>query len=143
MRICRLPDGTEGWVKAAYRRLTSKPAKLIVTEPDPGRTLTRLTAELEESRRAFAEPAAAIEALKSETETLESGQLDESRTLAGRIAGAERPLRAARKAQYKGSLPLTWVAGCDRAVPDSSAFIVGLWWVDHRSRKRHGGIRVY
>ena len=22
-------------------------------------------------------------------------------------------------------------------------FLLGLWWVDQRSRKRHGGIRIY
>jgi hypothetical protein len=24
-----------------------------------------------------------------------------------------------------------------------AGFLGGLWWVDHRSRKRHGGIRIY
>jgi len=22
-------------------------------------------------------------------------------------------------------------------------FLFGLWWIDYRSRKRHGGIRIY
>jgi hypothetical protein len=24
-----------------------------------------------------------------------------------------------------------------------AGFVGGLWWVDQRSRKRHGGIRIY
>ena len=46
------------------------------------------------------------------------------------------------KEQYRGSVPLTWVAGVI-ALCLVVGFLVGLWWVDHRSRKRHGGIRIY
>ena len=46
------------------------------------------------------------------------------------------------KERYKGSLPLRWVAGAT-AVCLIGGFLLGLWWVDHRSRKRHGGIRIY
>ena len=39
-------------------------------------------------------------------------------------------------------LPLTWVAA---ALPVMliGGFLLGMWWVDHRMRKRHGGIRIY
>ena len=54
----RLPDGAEGWVKAAYL-VDEKPAKLIVAETSAERDA--LIAELEETKQAFAAPAATIE----------------------------------------------------------------------------------
>jgi hypothetical protein len=47
-----------------------------------------------------------------------------------------------RQAQYQYSLPLTWVAGA-MAVCLIAGILGGMWWLDYRSRKRHGGIRVY
>ena len=46
------------------------------------------------------------------------------------------------KERYKGSLPLRWVGGAT-AVCLVAGFLLGLWWVDRQSRKRHGGIRIY
>jgi len=46
------------------------------------------------------------------------------------------------KKQYRGSLPLTWVAGAI-GVCLVAGFLFGMWWVDRRSRIRHGGIRIY
>jgi hypothetical protein len=39
-------------------------------------------------------------------------------------------------------MPLQWVAGAVGAC-FVGGFILGLWWVDRRSRRRHGGIRIY
>ncbi len=44
--------------------------------------------------------------------------------------------------RYKGSLPVTWVAAAT-GVCLLVGFLVGIWWVDMRMRKRHGGIRIY
>ncbi|MCJ7591268.1 MAG: hypothetical protein MUO51_07935, partial [Woeseiaceae bacterium] len=46
------------------------------------------------------------------------------------------------KDQYKGSLPLSWVA-IATAVCLIGGILLGMWWVDRRSRIRHGGIRIY
>ena len=132
-----LEDGTQGYVKAAYV-VTDPPAKLIVNE-----TLAeteRLRAELEEQKRAFAEPAAAIESLKAEKASLQS-DLDATRTRADELEDENNRYQR-RAAQYQYSLPLTWVLGAI-GVCLIAGFIGGLWWVDHRSRKRHGGIRIY
>ena len=53
----RLPDGDEGWVKAAYL-VFEKPAKLIVVETTAERD--RVVAELEQLKLSSAEPAATI-----------------------------------------------------------------------------------
>lgn len=133
----RLADGTEGYVKAAYV-VFEPPAKLIVNQAQA--EVERLTTELEEAKAAFAEPAAVIDSLKAETSTLQS----DLETARGRVdeleeANARYQSRAER---YQYSLPYTWVGGAI-ATCLIAGFLFGLWWVDHRSRKRHGGIRIY
>jgi SH3 domain protein len=133
----QLPDGTQGYVKAAYL-VYDKPAKLIVSETQA--EVDRLTAELEEARRAFAEPAATIDRLKGDATALQ-GDLDDSRSRVDELE-KENASHRSRAERYQYSLPVTWVAGAI-GVCLIAGFIVGLWWVDHRSRKRHGGIRIY
>jgi SH3 domain protein len=133
----RLPDGTEGWVKAAYL-VDEKPAKLIVAEITAERDA--LLAELETTKRAFAEPAAAIQALQDEAATYDA----ELAAANERIVELEANLAAVQgvKEQYRGSLPLNWV-GIAIAVCLIGGILLGMWWVDRRSRLRHGGIRIY
>ena len=133
----RLPDGAEGWVKSAYL-VDEKPAKLIVAETIAERD--QLVAELEETRQAFAEPAALIDELRSENTNL-SGQLQNVQSQVDALQ-AENASIQGLKDEYRGSVPLKWVGGVI-AVCLVVGFLGGLWWVDHRSRKRHGGIRIY
>ena len=133
----QLPDGTQGYVKAAYL-VYDKPARLIVSQTQA--EVERLTAELEESRRAFAEPAAVIDKLKADAAALQD-DLDTNRV---RVEELEKENAAyqSRAARYQYSLPVSWVGGAI-GVCLIAGFLFGLWWVDHRSRKRHGGIRIY
>ncbi len=133
----QLPDGVQGYVKAAYL-VDEKPAKLIVAETIAERDA--LAAELEETRQAFAGPAATIQGLKDEATELTS-QLDTAESQVAELQEENASIRG-MKERYKGSLPLRWVAGAT-AVCLIGGFLLGLWWVDHRSRKRHGGIRIY
>jgi SH3 domain protein len=133
----RLPDGTSGYVKAAYL-VDEKPAKLIVAETSQERDA--LAAELEETKRAFAGPAATIQSLKDEADALTQKLMNaesEVETLAAENASIQ-----GMKERYKGSLPLSWV-GAAIGVCLIGGFLSGLWWVDHSSRKRHGGVRIY
>lgn len=133
----RLPDGTEGYVKAGFL-VSDRPAKLIVAETMAERD--RIAGELEEARRAFAAPAATIDALRQEAADLES-RLEASETRLAEVTDENDGLRQ-RQAQYKHSMPMQWVAGATGACL-LGGFLLGLWWVDHRSRRRHGGIRIY
>ncbi|MDH3266984.1 MAG: TIGR04211 family SH3 domain-containing protein [Gammaproteobacteria bacterium] len=133
----RLPDGTEGYVKAGFL-VANKPAKLIVAETQA--EVDRLSAELEETKRAFAAPAATIDVLKQETADLRA-RLDTSEANASELSEQNASLRG-RQSQYKNSMPLQWVAGAV-VICLVGGFMLGIWWVDHRSRKRHGGIRIY
>jgi SH3 domain protein len=132
-----LPDGTTGHVKAGFL-VDSKPAKLIVAETLA--EVDRLTAELEETRQAFAAPAATIDTLRSEVDDLES-RLEASEANNSELSDENMSLRE-RQARYTRTVPLQWVGGAVLAFL-IGGFLLGLWWVDHRSRKRHGGIRIY
>ena len=133
----QLPDGTQGYVKAGFL-VDRKPAKLIVAETQA--EVERLTAELEETKRAFAAPAATIDALRQEAADLQV-RLDSSEATAAELSEDNERLRG-RQAQYKYTLPLQWVAGAVGACL-VGGFLLGLRWTDYRSRKRHGGIRIY
>ncbi len=133
----RLPDGTEGWVKAAYL-VDEKPAKLIVAETVAERDA--LSAELESTKQAFAEPAAAIDRLEGEVGEL-SAQLDAARAQVTDLEEENASIRGLKE-QYRGSVPITWVGGVT-LVCLVVGFLGGVRWVDYRSRKRHGGIRIY
>jgi hypothetical protein len=132
-----LPDGTQGYVKAAYL-VTEKPAKLIVAETQA--RVEELEAELAETKQAFAVPGATITRLEqqlAENESLLSASQEEVADLHSVNENYRR-----RHEQFKTSLPITWVLVALVACL-LGGFLAGLWWVDHRSRKRHGGIRVY
>ena len=133
----RLPDGTAGYVKAAYL-VDEKPAKLIVAETMAERDALR--AELEETKQAFAGPAATIQGLKDEAADL-SSKLETAQEEIDTLKEENADIQG-MKERYKGSLPLSWVGGAT-GVCLVVGFLLGLWWVDYRSRKRHGGIRIY
>ena len=133
----QLPDGTQGYVKAAYI-VYDKPAKLIVSETQA--EVDRLTGELESARQAFADPAATIDRLEAEATTMQ-GDLDQTRSQVAELE-TEVTSHRNRAERYQYSLPLTWVVGAI-GVCLIAGFIGGLLWVDRRSRKRHGGIRIY
>ena len=133
----RLPDGTEGWVKSAYL-VDEKPAKLIVAETIAERDA--LAAELDSARQSFAEPAAAIGRLEAEVGGLTS-QLGAAQAQVDELQQENASIRGLKE-QYRGSVPIKWVGGAI-VLCLVIGFIAGLRWVDYRSRKRHGGIRIY
>ena len=133
----RLPDGVEGWVKAAYL-VDEKPAKLIVAETIAERDA--LIAELEQTKQSFAAPAATIEQLRGETADL-TARLDASQSQVSELQDEIASIEGL-KAQYRGAVPLKWVGGAI-VVCFVLGFLAALWWSDRQSRKRHGGIRIY
>ena len=132
-----LPDGTIGYVKAAYL-VFDKPAKLIVNETQ--QAYEGLQSEMTELKAAFATPAATIESLRQQLAAQQS-TLEENAARLDKLVDENENLRN-RHEQFKYSLPWSWVAGA-MGVCLLGGFLCGLWWLDHRSRKRHGGIRIY
>ena len=133
----RLPDGAEGFVKAAYLVL-DKPAKLIVSETAAENEA--LKKELEDTKSAFADPSATIASLRERLASAEATSADAMGQVTTMTAQLDE-LRG-RQDQYRYSVPLTWMGGA-AFVCLLAGFLFGLWWVDHRSRKRHGGVRIY
>jgi SH3 domain protein len=132
-----LPDGTRGYVKAGFL-VDQKPAKLIVAETQA--EIDRLNAELTELRQSFAAPAATIDSLRAQVADLES-RLATSEATAAELQEENTDLREIQ-AKNQVLVPLKWVAGV-ATVCVVAGLLFGLWWTDHRSRKRHGGIRIY
>jgi len=133
----QLPDGVQGYLKAGYL-VFEKPAKLIVAETQAENE--NLVQQLADTKQAFAAPAAAIAALESDLAERQAA-LDESTAKAEALADENDRFRR-RQDDSKYTVPLPWVAGA-LGVCLLAGFLVGLWWVDYRSRKRHGGIRIY
>jgi len=133
----QLPNGAQGYVKAAYL-VDDKPAKLIVAETKA--ESDRLRSELEALRQQFAGPAATIASLEHEVAELKENLVSTQARIT-QLDTQNVGLRG-RQSQYKYSLPLQWVAGA-LGVCLVGGFLFGLWWVDQRSRRRHGGIRIY
>jgi hypothetical protein len=115
-----------------------KPAKLIVAEITAERDT--LLAELEETKQAFAAPAATIESLKNDALAFDARLAEATAKIA--VLEEENASIRGLKEQYRGSLPLSWVA-IAIGVCLISGILLGMWWVDRQSRKRHGGIRIY
>ena len=133
----RLPDGVEGYVKAAYL-VFDKPAKLIVAETQA--TVDRLQKELQETKDAFAAPSATIESLRQQLESTRA-EADASTAEVAALTSELGEYRG-RQDQYKYSLPFKWVGGA-MFVCLLAGFLFGVWWIDSRIRRRHGGVRVY
>ena len=133
----RLPDGEQGHVKAAYL-VSEKPARLIVSEMRSANE--KLRQEIESTKAAFASPAATIEGLQQQVAE-KTAALDNSTARVAELS-AENDAYQDRYSQYKYSLPFRWVGGAI-FVCLLSGFLAGLWWVDYRSRQRHGGVRIY
>jgi SH3 domain protein len=133
----QLPDGTRGYVKAGFL-VDQKPAKLIVAETLS--EIDRLNAEIEEMRQSFAAPAATIDTLRAQVADLES-RLAMSEASAAELREENTNLREIQ-AKNQILVPLKWVGGVAAACV-VAGLLFGLWWTDHRSRKRHGGIRIY
>ena len=133
----RTPEGEEGWVRSAFL-VADKPAQLRVAE---------LTAELDQVRAELA----ATEAARVEAVTSTSRMNEElSRKLAAADAVQDEFARlkvdneafVALVDQYRGALPVPWVAGA-LVVVFASGLLAGIWWLDRSIRRRFGGHRIY
>lgn len=131
----RATDGVEGWVKAGFL-MNDRPAVLRVAEVEAKQS--ELDAELESIAAERETNSQQLASLKSKvdeaTERLQAVQAEN--------LGLQQENQAFQKRFSTPSVPLTWTLG-GALFALFAGFFLGLLWVDHRSRKRHGGIRVY
>ena len=133
----RVADGTEGYVKAAYL-VTEKPARLIVQQTVAEKDA--LAAELARMKEELADPLSQIELLEARLAERRAAA-DEAEIVINDLVARNEQLEK-RSAMYKYNLPWQWVVGTS-VVCLLAGVLLALWLTDHRSRKRHGGFRIY
>lgn len=133
----RLPDGTEGYVKAGFL-VDDKPARLVVDETR--NALAQTQASLDALREEYSGSAARIEGLESDL----SGARDALTELRAEYDAAVAANEAYERKMRLYGLSLPWpIALGSVLVALMLGFVGGFWWIDSRSRKRHGGFRIY
>lgn len=135
--LVKTADGKEGWAKSAYL-ITEKPARAQLLE---------LQAELK-TLRDSAEPdklelASLQEQLQTIGQELEQSQVEAS-VRAERLEQLEQENAEYRQQLGIGEWKMPWkwaAAGVGFSL--LAGIALGIWLFDSRSRKRHGGFRIY
>ncbi|MEL7023844.1 MAG: TIGR04211 family SH3 domain-containing protein [Pseudomonadota bacterium] len=133
----RLPDGTEGWVKAGFL-VEDPPARFIVAEVTERADAVQaeLDALQQSSAGALGRVADLERQLTEAQTTLETAQVERDASL--------EELQSLRDRMRAYGFSLPWpVALGGLVVALLLGFAGGFWWIDSRSRKRHGGFRIY
>ncbi len=133
----QLPDGDAGWVKSLY---------LVEKEPARSRVI-----KLEKEAAAAVEKASLLEkkladreAELQELQSTKAGSDEQEQAIQGELKSLRinnQDLQS-RLGAYAGSIPVTWFLFC-LVVALVCGFIGGWYFIDSRSRARHGGYRIY
>jgi SH3 domain protein len=133
----RIADGREGWVRTTFL-VDEPPPRLRVETVENERD--RTAADLEKLRGRFNQQKSKLSELEGKISANEAGVQAEQEEL--------EQLRAAnddldeRLETYRYSLPIFWfLIGIILSL--GAGVFAGWWWLDNRSRMRHGGFRVY
>ncbi len=133
----RLENGGQGWVRATFL-VSEEPARRRLARVEAERE--RLAAELAGYRDGKESVAARLAALAQRASAAEA-QLG-SRTAELEALRAATAADRAQLAQQRFNVPLRWAL-----LAATLALFLGIglsaWWIDRRSRKRHGGFRIY
>jgi SH3 domain protein len=140
----RTMDGTVGWTKAGFL-INSKPARAMVIE------LTAENDQLKESLRLkqqqISEHETLLQNLKDQEQQANSelqGQLENTEGIVAaldRIQRENERLRA-QQGHFGNMVPVKW-ALVAAGITFISGIIAGIALFDYRSRRRHGGFRIY
>jgi uncharacterized protein YgiM (DUF1202 family) len=135
--LVKTADGKEGWAKSGYL-ITEKPARTRLVE---------LQTEFEALKNSVEpdklELARLQEQLQSTGQELEQSQVDAS-ARAARLEQLEQENADYREQLGIGDWKMPWRWAMVGIVFSLFAGIVlGMLWFDSRSRKRHGGFRIY
>lgn len=135
--LVKTTDGKQGWAKAGYL-ISERPARARLQE---------LETELQ-ALRAVAEPAQAELAKAQEQASDLTRKLQQSqRELSERGATIEQlewDIGEYKQQLGIGDWKVSWRwAAMAVLLAMLAGVILGIWWLDRRSRKRHGGFRIY
>ena len=135
----RTEDGVEGWTKSLFL-MDEKPARLQLAALEKQRD--SLQKKLENARRLLGETKQRTAGLKEQLDKTTQDARDSLEATAQlRAEHAEMQERLARQEKTR-MIPLNWsLFGVLGSLV--LGFIGGIAWFDYRSRKRHGGYRIY
>ncbi len=135
--LVKTTDGKEGWAKTAYL-ITEKPARTQLVELQ-----AEFKALQDSVGPAKLELASLQEQLQITGQELEQSQVDAS-ARAARLEKLEQENAEYRQQLGVGEWKMPWRWAMVGIVFSLFAGIVlGMLWFDSRSRKRHGGFRIY
>lgn len=135
LTFVRLADERTGWVRGAYLQEAEPALRRIAGIEQENE---RLTAELDvlraqDSGQELARLQAAVAEAVTRAESAEAEQL----RLQAEISGLQDDLQS-----LQGAVPLRWL-GVGVAIALLLGIIAAWRWFDYRSRRRHGGFRIY
>jgi len=135
--LVKTEDGQEGWAKATYL-VSEKPARAQLAEVQA--ELEKLRASTAPAQEQLRELRAKVEALSQES----AARQQEAEAGAQRVAELEAQNQeyAERLSIGGWRVPWRWAAAA-MALTLVGGLLAGTWWFDYRSRKRHGGLRIY
>ena len=140
----RAKDGTEGWTKAGFL-IQQKPARTQLAELQQQHEL--LTSKLEQSEANLKKSRIELDNLKHQEQQANTELQDQLANTEGVVAALDRiqqenEVLRNNQDQMFSTIPLNW-----GLIAAGSAFVLGIIagivLFDYRSRKRHGGYRIY
>jgi len=133
----RIADGREGWVRTTFL-VDEPPPRLRVETVENERD--RTAADLEKLRGRFNQQKSKLSELEGKISANEAGVRAEQEEL-DQLRAANDDLDE-RLETYRYSLPIFWfLIGIILSL--GAGVFAGWWWLDSRSRMRHGGFRVH
>lgn len=133
----RLPDGQTGWVKSLYI-VDEEPARTRLNKLEQDNT--NLTAMVETLRAQIADKQARIDELEGDEDST-VGKLVAAQAELDELRDANTSLQSSLDS-YGNSVPLSWLLLGTLLALGLGGFC-GWYFIDSRSRARHGGYRVY
>jgi uncharacterized protein YgiM (DUF1202 family) len=133
----RTRDGVEGWTKAAFL-VSEKPARQKLNELESRSAETEKALELAQAELATTQET--LTGFQTRANQVAAALREKDQEL-GRLRADNANYRS-RLGESRVSVPVDW-ALIAAGITLILGFIGGLLWFDYRSRRRHGGFRIY
>ena len=139
------PNGA--WAQTADDQQDDVNSAYLVADEPAQRKVSEVEAALGLTREELTRAQAARQAVESRTERLgqhSQASADTSAAVLDTLTRLKREADSyeARMDDYRGSVPIAWVASA-LLVALVGGFLAGMWWFGFLSRRRHGGFKIY
>jgi SH3 domain protein len=141
----RTQDGTEGWTKAGFL-IREKPARAQLVEMQQQHD--SLASQLKQSEEQLMNTRSELDSLRTQQEEANAAMQDQLANTEGVVAALDKiqqeneALRNNQGRLINATIPLNW-----GLIAAGVSFVLGLTagiaLFDYRSRRRHGGYRIY